>query len=822
MTSSIRAAVRPLSALETETNDVLSAVTETEPSSTTLSTRIRQQQRRVLGSQELLMLPRQYAPNKDVTFPQMNHVSCTVLSATPDEDTLCQAIDEAITSHPLLQAHVQGDGEPDERIDLFQMVRKGEPNPCTFVVNEENMFTSKDVLTVVNVDENDGRQALDTSWKGAFHRDLDDGSWCNVETGPLWKVEFHRTSFKKSNDSCALVFSFNHAISDQSSANMLADQIIANMASIEESNKIVKEAVKHDMPLALEDSVLGNGKRFSDVQVGEFSPGTVKYVADKAAEGFKNPVILPDSDRQEDGGGILGALTIISGKASGGQDEKSLERKSTLQFRKLSKDATSALLSKCREREVSMTNALSAAVTLTATDFIDNGTEKGESRNYKVLQSLDMRRFGEQLDKCETVACMAGSMDLLHGPLPDKSGQALRDNTSAENLYQFWKLALEGKEQTAAFIESDGPRHAVRVFDFAMSISDMNNLIHLTAQSKDTQGRAYSAGISNVGVYDRQKAVRRRDDIERDLLQVSLSVVQKVALKRNMYSSSFNAFLVQISHGRYTVEEVFFATSHARTGCLYQVSCLTVDGEMQCTFHPASPVVSEETNAKFADAFMDMLETVAGLKGEPAAEESGFTNPLSLLPENTLAGVTALVGGIAVASHAGAWQQFFQSLTQMRENVQDPEQFWAALNFWIFFAVGHPILQPILWISDVLHGSPGPMVANLVPITFIAGNILAIAAFTSSKEVSSFATYSRQPFDPSFTEYRFACHCDRFKRPLILQHSLPSLLTLEPVLMAKQGWETTILRLTIATRVRLSKVVLRTTRSANHQWTIST
>jgi len=194
---------------------------------------------------------------------------------------------------------------------------------------------------------------------------------------------------------------------------------------------------------------------------------------------------------------------------------------------------------------------------------------------------------------------------------------------------------------------------------------------------------------------------------------------------------------VQISHGRYTVEEVFFATSHARTGCLYQVSCLTVDGEMQCTFHPASPVVSEETNAKFADAFMDILETVAGMKGEPVSGEAGFTNPLSRLPENTLAGITALIGAGAVATHAGAWQQFFQSLTQMRDNVQDPEQFWAALNFWVFFAVGHPILQPILWISDVLHGSPGPMVAHLVPITFIAGNLLAIAAFTSSKEVRS-------------------------------------------------------------------------------------
>lgn len=513
---------KPLYALETETDGMFFAVRDdTETLAKKPTTSRQRQERRVLGSQELLMLPRQYAPNDEVVFPQMNHVSCTVLSATPDVTTLERAIDEAIASHPLLQARVEGDGEPDERIDLFQMVRKGEPNPCTFVVDEQQNIFSKDVLKVVTVDGN-SRDALEASWKEAFARDLDDGSWCNVETGPLWKVELHQLK-EGTNEPCALLFSFNHAISDQSSANMLVDQIISNMASIEESNTIVKEAVKHDMPIALEDSVLGNGKRFSDIQVGGFTPGTARYVAVKAAEGFKNPVILPDSDTKEDGGGILGALTIISGKASGGEDGKSKERKSTLQFRKLSKEATAALLAQCRERGVSVTNALSAAVTLTATDFIDNGVEKGESRNYKVLQSLDMRRFGDQLDKCDTVACMAGSMDLLYGPLPDKSGQALRDNPSAENLYRFWKLALEGREQTAIFIESDGPRHAVRVFDFAMSISDMNNLIHLTAQSKDSQGRAFSAGISNVGVYDRQKAVQREDDSDRDLLKVRSS-----------------------------------------------------------------------------------------------------------------------------------------------------------------------------------------------------------------------------------------------------------------------------------------------------------
>ena len=74
------------------------------------------------------------------------------------------------------------------------------------------------------------------------------------------------------------------------------------------------------------------------------------------------------------------------------------------------------------------------------------------------------------------------------------------------------------------------------------------------------------------------------------------------------------------------------------------------------------------------------------------------------------------------------------SLAEMKA-AATPEDFGAALNFWIFFAAGHPILQPILWISDVLHGTPGPQIADLVPVLFIAGNVAAIYAFAAVKEV---------------------------------------------------------------------------------------
>ncbi len=233
---------------------------------------------------------------------------------------------------------------------------------------------------------------------------------------------------------------------------------------------------------------------------------------------------------------------------------------------------------------------------------------------------------------------MAGSNDLMLGPLPDRSGELIRSTPdSSESQQIFWNLARDGRDQTNRFIESDGPVHAVRVFDFAMTISDMNNLIDLTAKSKNSLGRAYGAGVTNNGVYERQKAVRRENDKERGT--------------------------IQIKHGEYEVRDVFFGTAHSRSGCLYQLSTITVNGSMKLTFHPASPIVSEETNAKFADAYIDLLEKVA---------KNSSRNFLSILnvPAKLLTPTVAALGVGGVAIHAGAWSTFFANLAIMKENVQ--------------------------------------------------------------------------------------------------------------------------------------------------------
>jgi hypothetical protein len=457
---------------------------------------------RELGSQENLMLPRQYGVNQDVTFPSMNHVSCAVLakgSDIPSEAALLYAITKTMEAHPLLRATIEGDGEPDERIDLFQMVRKGDNSACTFVAGSEATFRAEDVLKIVDVKSDDSSN-LEASWRKTFLNDLDDGStWCDVSSGrtPLWKLELHRSS-----DAAVLVFSFNHAISDQSSASRLTDQILSLAADFE-SESSTKTPSKQNIPPSVEESVLGRDQRFKDIETGGFGLGTIKYIGEKALEETMVPVILPDnSSNKSEGGGLAGALATISGNAAGGEDEKSLERKSVIAFRSLSKETTEKLLQSCRAKGVSITNALSAALTLASTNFVSGTDASGKKRNYKILQSLDMRRFGASLDKGESVGCLAGSMDLMHKDLKDGSGTALLEGSEG-SLEDFWKLAGEGKAQTANFIDSDGPIHAVRVFDFAMTISDLNNLVHLTAQSKDSQGRAYSAGFANAGVYER-------------------------------------------------------------------------------------------------------------------------------------------------------------------------------------------------------------------------------------------------------------------------------------------------------------------------------
>ena len=191
---------------------------------------------------------------------------------------------------------------------------------------------------------------------------------------------------------------------------------------------------------------------------------------------------------------------------------------------------------------------------------------------------------------------------------------------------------------------------------------------------------------------------------------------------------------------------MYFAVSHARTGSTFQLSCLTVNGELDMTFHPAEPVVSAAESAQYADNFVNLLQTVAGTStstgggstagGSTAADGAksdasggdveggdgsgggggggGGGSSGGGLPKSVENAVTVATLGIVTASivaYLPAWSAFADEVATMKANMGDSPDFSAAIQFWFFFATMHPLLQPVLWISEVLHASPGPKVS---------------------------------------------------------------------------------------------------------------
>jgi hypothetical protein len=115
-----------------------------------------------------------------------------------------------------------------------------------------------------------------------------------------------------------------------------------------------------------------------------------------------------------------------------------------------------------------------------------------------------------------------------------------------------------------------------------------------------------------------------------------------------------------------------------------------------------------------------------------AAKESHSQNeesPLWALPSSGAFAVLTISSSILL--HADAWSHLVSNLVEMREHSTF-EEFSSAFAFWGFAVLIHPILEPIFWISEVLHASIGPKILGLIPLSFGFGSaaiLYAIASF---------------------------------------------------------------------------------------------
>jgi len=108
----------------------------------------------------------------------------------------------------------------------------------------------------------------------------------------------------------------------------------------------------------------------------------------------------------------------------------------------------------------------------------------------------------------------------------------------------------------------------------------------------------------------------------------------------------------------------------------------------------------------------------------------------ALAPSNRLSTLLPAVAAVGTLATAARYYPTFATFVGQWQSIADAgvsgDDFWAPLQFWTFFAAMHPLLQPVLWISEVLHGSPGPKIAELVPYSFLLGNVVVIGLLARS------------------------------------------------------------------------------------------
>ena len=116
----------------------------------------------------------------------------------------------------------------------------------------------------------------------------------------------------------------------------------------------------------------------------------------------------------------------------------------------------------------------------------------------------------------------------------------------------FWDCAAECNAQTKAWIANGWGRESLLLFSSGWEFMNMNRVVELGSQDRATLGRAYSAGVSNVGVYAHPT-----------------------------------------THGDVSLSRVHFGISQTVSAPCISVSAVTVEGQLCLTVQYATPIWPE-------------------------------------------------------------------------------------------------------------------------------------------------------------------------------------------------------------------------------------
>lgn len=477
----------------------------------------------------------------------LSHGACYEIKGCIPMVVMEKAIGYCMRKHPILHSYIIKTKDND-KLQYFSY--------CKDSIDE----LSRQVLQTVEVAS---YEELQDTWKKLFNSAVNAPSF--PEEGPQWKLTniIYNNPEKRINES-AWVFCFNHGIDDQGSVNILVNDILHYC----HQNGNLRIQTKQ-FPPSIEEAI---------------APGlpnllTLLWSLLQLYNSLTFPAMLPfrlDPVKREN----------VNEYNSYGDPNK---RTTFLKVINISPEETKALVDICRERGVKVTYALSAAMLLATSAYIqENGNDSLlQDLKLRFLLSVGLRPYASKSYKESnaknndddftdgTVACAAGAIDYIM-KISSKSTSSAQSWTGSDSeindLFEIAKTSKALAEATLQFVPE-----SVRLFGLGMQYVDILRVVEMDAKNTNTMGRGFSCGVSNMGIVKLNKA--HNDDGDHLFVKAG-----------------------------------YYGTSHSRNGVLCQLSCMTINNSFQGCLQFTHPLISYDEADIFTKRFERIIRSISHTK----------------------------------------------------------------------------------------------------------------------------------------------------------------------------------------------------------------
>ena len=408
----------------------------------------------------------------------------------------------------------------------------------------------------------------------------------------------------------AWVFTFNHAISDQQSLNTLITDLMQYLTTPTTPTSPLQSSTiqRYPFPPSIEQIVAPEPVNFR----------TIKWALYQSINGLRSPVVLPDHIKR------LAASELEVYKTQ--YVDPSVRHTYCKQFI-INKNIMSKLLVLCKTYNITITYCLSTLILIltsaTTQDAFYSATTSPttstasstnlHTRNLRFLLSVSLRPYQSPTSTStwptplqvpeagsgrlrsdwlrDSIGCAAGAVDYVT-PVPAillkrinemiHTSQITPPPLSSEVKEAFWTHARECQQISNTLIYTNNyVPESVRLFGFGMSLPpiDILKAVEIEEENPVTLGRGFSCGVSNAGILSptlQQGGVTGTDSKE----------------------------------DRVCVSEVYYGTSHSRSGVLALLSCMTVEGCLYGNLQFAVPLISEGEGELYARVLVKYIESL--------------------------------------------------------------------------------------------------------------------------------------------------------------------------------------------------------------------